>query len=52
MKPMKRRKNAMNLGNYLQPDNNHSRKNASAIAAHTVHCFGRKSYAVYDPERL
>ena len=56
MKPTKRGKNARNQGSWLWPDNNHSRKYASAStsakAAHTVRCFGRMYFAVYDPEQL
>ena len=50
MKMRKRRENAQNQGNKLRPDNNHSRKDASASAkaAHMVHCFWRKCSAVFD----
>ena len=52
-KPMKRRKNARNQGNKLQPDKNHSRKDVSALAkpAYMV-CiaFGEGFSVVFDPE--
>ena len=41
-------------GNKLRPDNNSLRKDASASAklAHTVHCFWKKCFVVFDRERL
>ena len=39
-----------NQGNKLRPDNNCSRKDMSAKAAHMVQCFWRKCSAVSDPE--
>ena len=53
-KPKKRRKNAQNQGNKLQPDNNRSRKDAlaSAKATHTdtVQSLWRKCCVVFDLE--
>ena len=51
-KPMKSKKNTRN---WFQPDNEHSRKNASALASatanHTLHCF-EEICSIYDLEHL
>ena len=53
-KPIKKKKNARKQGNELWPDNNRSKKDASASAkaAHMVHCFWGYCSSIFDPVRL